>query len=138
MKSLQWMDIIYPLDAGLIAGLLVVKISYMFIVRSSASMLSAQVVHLIRWVIGFDCMFILTELSVFILLGLSTGVDPTFSIDEYRRYVVIARAAMGLVLAGCITVHVIVIDEYVGAKLLSRIDKFLRGVVFSVQKNFRT
>lgn len=113
MTTKQWMDIIYPLDAALFVGLLVVKLSYRFIVRSSTTVLQIRSIVLIRWIIGFDCLLIITELSVLILLGLSTGADPPFTIDQYRVYVVIARALMGVALACCISVHLVALYEYV-------------------------
>lgn len=48
MKSLEWMDIIYPANASLMAGYLVAKISYRLIVRRSLGVISRA------WCISFS------------------------------------------------------------------------------------
>jgi hypothetical protein len=113
MSALQWMSIIYPIDAALFAGFLVIKLSYMCIVRGSAGLLPHANAILIRWIILFDCALILTELIVLILLGLTTGANPALDINQYRMLIVIVRALMGVALIGCITAHTVAIYAYV-------------------------
>lgn len=42
-----------------------------------------------------------------------TGKNPSFDIESYRDYVVIVRGAMAIVLAGCVSLHVIAIYEFI-------------------------
>jgi len=113
MSALQWMSIIYPIDAALFAGYLVAKLSYRYIVRSATGLLPHENVVLIQWIILLDCVPIFTELIVLILLGLTTGASPALDINEYRILIVIVRALMGVALVGCIALHVVAIYEYV-------------------------
>lgn len=113
MKSLEWMDIIYPANASLMAGYLVAKIAYRLIVRRSLGVISPRMVHIIQWIIVLDSVWVFLELLVVLMLSFLTGKDPSLDIESYRDYVVIVRGAMAIVLVGCVFMHVIAIYEFI-------------------------
>ena len=104
MKSLEWMDIIYPANASLMAGYLVAKIAYRLIVRRSLGVISPRMVQIIQWIIVLDSTWVFLELLVVLMLSFLTGKDASL---------VIVRGAMAIVLVGCVFLHVIAIYEFI-------------------------
>ena len=113
MKSVEWMDIIYPANASLMAGYLVAKIAYRLIVRRALGVVSPRMVRIIQWIIVLDSVLVFLELLVVLMLSFLTGADPLLDIESYRDYVVIVRGAMAIVLIGCVSLHVIAIHEFI-------------------------
>ena len=115
MSVLQWMDIIYPADVALFLGYLIAKGTYLVIVRRSLAVMSVRMTRLIRLIILHDWLLGLTETIVVYLLAQTTDKYPSLAIGEYRVYVAITRAGMGVVLLGCISAHLLAIYEFLFA-----------------------
>lgn len=115
MSVLQWMDIIYPADVALFVGYLIAKGAYLLTVRRSLAFMSPRMTQLIRLIILQDWLLGLTETIVVYLLAQTTGEHPSLAIGEYRVYVAITRAGMGVVLFGCISAHLLAIYEFLFA-----------------------
>ena len=112
MNVLQWMDIIYPADVALFVGYLIAKGAYFLTVRRSLAFMPPRMTQLIRLIILQDWLLGLTETIVVFLLAMTTGEHPSLNLGEYRVYVAMVRAGMGVVLVGCITAHMLAIREF--------------------------
>lgn len=109
MSALQWMDVIYPWNAGWWFGYAIASLFYLFVVRGRVAYLPKQILRLVQIVIGLDVLLFLSEFAITFMLGQLTGENPQFDIDQYRVYVVWARGSQGVLLPICTVIRLLAV-----------------------------